>query len=122
MFADDCVIYKTVTDTFNQQSLQNNLNLVENWCNDWLMTLNINKCKYISFHRHSNPLLFPYTISNVPIDPVQSYKYLGVHLSHDLTWNSHIANIISSANKTLGFLKRHLHSAPCMLSYSHTNH
>lgn len=33
-------------------------------------------------------------------------------MTNDLTWNAHVANMISSPNKTLGFLKRHLHLAP----------
>ena len=34
--------------------------------------------------------------------------YLGVHISQDLKWNSHINFISSKANQTLGFLRRNL--------------
>ena len=34
--------------------------------------------------------------------------YLGVQISQDLKWNSHINSISSKANQTLGFLKRNL--------------
>jgi hypothetical protein len=36
-----------------------------------------------------------------------SAKYLGVTISDDLKWESHI-NICGKANKTLGFLRRNL--------------
>ena len=35
-------------------------------------------------------------------------KYLGVTIQSDLKWDSHINNITSKANKTLGFLQRNM--------------
>ena len=38
---------------------------------------------------------------------ILSWKvYLGVTISGDLTWSTHIDNISKEANQTLGFLKR----------------
>ena len=42
---------------------------------------------------------------------VINYSYLGVLLSNDLKWNSHVNNIVAKANKSLGFVKRNLY--PC---------
>ena len=39
---------------------------------------------------------------------VDSAKYLGVTISKDLSWNSHIENITVSTNRTLGFVKRNI--------------
>ena len=35
-------------------------------------------------------------------------KYLGVGISKDLSWNTHINRISTNANRTLGFLKRNI--------------
>ncbi|MEW8545052.1 MAG: hypothetical protein AB2693_16125, partial [Candidatus Thiodiazotropha sp.] len=35
-------------------------------------------------------------------------KYLGVYISKDLSWNTHINRIFTNANRTLGFLKRNI--------------
>ena len=35
-------------------------------------------------------------------------KYLGVTISKSLSWNSHIENITTKANRTLGFVKRNI--------------
>lgn len=112
MFADDCVIYRKINNVSDNTSLQTDLLSLQDWCNLWLMELNPNKCKTVSFHRRRNPIVFPYQIADTNLELVPSYKYLGVTLCSDLTWATHITNIIASANKTLGFLKRHLRHAP----------
>ena len=38
--------------------------------------------------------------------------YLGVTITHDLKWNTHISNVCTEANRTLGFLRRNLYSCP----------
>jgi hypothetical protein len=42
------------------------------------------------------------------LEPVTSAKYLGVTLQSNLKWNTHIDNITSNGNKSLGYLKRNL--------------
>ena len=42
------------------------------------------------------------------LESVDSAKYLGVNIGADLSWNSHISNITSAANRTLGFIKRNV--------------
>jgi len=42
------------------------------------------------------------------LESVDKAKYLGVTISEDLKWESHINNICDKANKTLGFLRRNL--------------
>ena len=42
------------------------------------------------------------------MESVDKAKYLGVTISEDLKWESHINNICGKANKTLGFLRHNL--------------
>jgi hypothetical protein len=44
------------------------------------------------------------------LELVDHHTYLGVELTSKLNWNLHISNITSKANRTLGLLRRHLHS------------
>ena len=46
------------------------------------------------------------------LENVDSIKYLGVTITSDLKWNSHIRNVCSKANRILGFLRRNLFSCP----------
>ena len=41
-------------------------------------------------------------------ESVDCVRYLGVSISKDLTWNTHIKEILSKANRTLGFVKRNV--------------
>lgn len=62
-----------------------------------------------------------YTLHGVPIKTVQSTKYLGVHVSRDLKWNTHICKTTAKSNRTLGFLKRNLRvKSPALKSKAYT--
>ena len=46
------------------------------------------------------------------LENVESIKYLGVRITSDLRWNTHVSNVCTKANRTLGFLRRNLYSGP----------
>ncbi|KAI8508724.1 hypothetical protein Bbelb_138230 [Branchiostoma belcheri] len=46
-----------------------------------------------------------------PLEINTQHPYLGIILSHNLKWNSHIEYITAKANSTLGFLRRNLRGA-----------
>jgi hypothetical protein len=43
------------------------------------------------------------------LDSVDTPTYLGITISSNMTWNAHINNMTSKAQKLLGFLRRNLH-------------
>ena len=53
-----------------------------------------------------------YTLEGTDLESVESIKYLGVTITSDLRWNTHVSNVCTKANRTLGFLRRHLYSCP----------
>ena len=53
-----------------------------------------------------------YTLEGTVLEIVDNIKYLGVTITNDLKWNTHISNICTKANRTLGFLRRTLFSCP----------
>ena len=53
-----------------------------------------------------------YTLGGTVLVNVDSIKYLGVTITNDLKWNTHITNIFTKANRTLGILRRNLISCP----------
>ena len=54
-----------------------------------------------------------YSLEGTALENVEKIKYLGVTITNDLKWNTHVSNICTKANRTLGFLRRNL--AACLL-------
>lgn len=114
LFADDCVIYSEVTNDSDVLSLQSDLYSVSRWCDKWQMELNISKCKSMRVSRQNNTCP-TYHIKTVALESVSSYKYLGVYIANNLSWDIHVEYIIKNANRMLGFLKRNFSLAPLSL-------
>ena len=53
-----------------------------------------------------------YSLEGTVLENVEKIKYLGVTITIDLKWNTHNSNICTKANRTLGFLRRHLSACP----------
>ena len=53
-----------------------------------------------------------YQLDDHILQQVPDNPYLGVTLSDDMKWNSHINKISKKANSILGFLKRNLKHCP----------
>ena len=45
LFADDCLVYRNVQTSTDQQILQQDLNTLMKWADKWQMKFNIKKCK-----------------------------------------------------------------------------
>lgn len=114
LFADDCVIYREVTNKSDVSSLQCDLDRVSEWCDLWHMQLNTNKCKVIRVSRLQSDVSC-YYLNHTPLQQVTTYKYLGVHISSNLSWETHIQYVTSNANRMLGFIKRNFSAAPLSL-------
>lgn len=104
LYADDVKIFMTVRNIDDCLELQRLINAFDNWCSINLMSLSINKCFVISFHRKLKPVIFNYSIAGTDLVRVQVIKDLGILLDRELTFKSHYQDIISRANRQLGFI------------------
>ena len=50
-----------------------------------------------------------YTLDGTDLENI---KYLGVTITSELRWNTHVSNVCTKANRTLGFLRRNLYYCP----------
>ena len=60
-----------------------------------------------SVGRKRQPIDFPYKLDRCILNHVKKEKDLGVLISNDLKWSSHIDCVVGKGYKMLGFLRRH---------------
>ena len=69
---------------------------------------NATKCYLVTIYRSKNPLTFDYTFDNHNLEKVTANPYLGITISDNLKWNTHINKISNKASSILGFIRRNL--------------
>jgi len=77
-----------------------------------MMSFNPTKCEVIRITKRRTPIIATYNIHGQDLSFVKTGKYLGVHISDTLSWNSHVAATAKKANNSLAFLRRNLTSCP----------
>ena len=113
LFADDCVMYKSVKTIQDCEVLQNDLDQLHQWEKRWQLRFNARKCNIMrATHAKKKQLLYEYKLGGEALLPTNSTAYLGVELSSDLKWNTHVRKTASKANQTLGVLRRNLKNCP----------
>ncbi|CAH1248772.1 Hypp8402 [Branchiostoma lanceolatum] len=106
LFADDCILQMSVKEKADCEKLQSDINEICSWEKKWLMAFNPSKCEVMSVPASRIPIIFPYTLHDHPLAKVSCTKYLGLHISSNLTWGKHVEATTSKANRTLGMLRR----------------
>jgi len=76
----------------------------------WGMSFNPSKCNVVRITRKKKPLKLPYMLKNEELESAATAGYLGVTISQDLSWNTHIAKVIAKGNRALGFLRRNINT------------
>ena len=96
LFAHDAMLYRKI----------NNLDRLIDWAQSWQMTFNPSKCEIMHTIRSKSPIDNPYTIHNETLRAVPVARHLGIDISNNLSWKTHINKIINKATSKLGFIKR----------------
>ena len=92
----------------DHQTLQNDLTKLPHWSTIWQMPFNLAKCEHLIITNKPCPSIYHYKINDHTTQRVESIKYLGLTISHNLSWSSHISTIIGKANSVLAFFRRNL--------------
>ena len=108
LFADDCLLYRTIKDESDSQALQQDLDCLHQWSQVWQMQFNTDKCHTMKFTLKQKPHEPKYFLGESELSTVTEHPYLGVTLSNKLSWNNHINKITSRANRILGLINRNL--------------
>ncbi len=88
-FADDTTVIGLITDN-DETAYREEVSTLTKWCQVHHLSLNIDKTKelVVDYRRQSREHT-PITINKTPVERVNSFKFLGVHITEDLTWSAH---------------------------------
>ena len=108
-FADDCFSYQEIKDEEDTMKLQRYIDRLGCWARKWGMRFQPVKCNMMQLTRKRiKKIHSSYTFEGTDIENVENIKHLGVKITSDLRWNTHVSNVCTKTNMTLGFLRRNL--------------
>ena len=111
LFADDCLIYKEIRTPQDAADLQSDLDSLQQWERQWLMSFHPQKCQLLRITRKKSPIEADYSIHGHILEKADTAKYLGVSLHKHCSWSPHIHQTAKKANNTRAFLQRNLRMA-----------
>ena len=108
LYADDIVLYRPIYCQKDYNSLQNDVDSLCDWTSSPFLNLNAAKCKCMVISRKKQPIvpLTPILICGNVVERVNSFKYLGVWVTKDLTWSRHVTEIRTKARRVVGLIYR----------------
>ncbi len=95
-----------ITDK-DETTYREEMSTLTKWCQENHLSLNIDKTKelVVDFNRQSREHT-PITIYKTPVERVNSFKFLGVRITEDLTWFAHTDAVLKKSHKHIFFLRR----------------
>lgn len=124
LFADDVSLNAIMYD--NKESterIENDLKSLYKWSDTWKMVFNPDSRKpaeEILFTNRNSNIYDPISFINIPIKTVDEHKHLGLILDSKLTFNKHIDEKISLANRRIDVIRQLYQYLP-RKSLIHTN-
>ena len=98
LYADDIVLLAK-----NEQDLQLLLFLVENWCKEWRLEVNLTKTNILHVReKRKRKSMFMFLFDRRPVPYCDFYKYLGCSINENLDFNFTVSTLADSAGRALG--------------------
>ncbi|KAF7699141.1 hypothetical protein HF521_003883, partial [Silurus meridionalis] len=106
-FADDTVVVGRISNNDETAYLQEVKNL-ERWYQENNLLLNVSKTKelIVDFSTKQERSYQTLNICGTPVERVDSFRYLGVHITQDLSWSCHINTLVKKPRQRLYHLRR----------------
>lgn len=110
LFADDIKLFRAIDSLIDSILLQNDIDSLVKWSDVNKLPFSVQKCSVVTFTRSKDTLLFPYHMKNINLIRKNEVRDLGVIFEANLSFKTHICEIVSRANKMLGFVLRNARS------------
>jgi hypothetical protein len=105
LFADDCKLYSPVTINCVSISLQQAVDNLANWANNWQLSINISKYVVLQIGSKRGAASSCYVI-NMKLIHTDLITDLGVEVDSDLSYHAHIVSIAGKVTKRAGIIFR----------------
>jgi ribonuclease P/MRP protein subunit RPP40 len=108
MYADDT---KLISTNEHVHEMQNDLNEIMKWTQDWSMQLNVNKCKVMYIGKNTNKTRYNLNThhnnaSNYTLVETTSERDLGIQIDKKISFEDQTSKAVGKANNMIGLLKR----------------
>ncbi|KAK3524848.1 hypothetical protein QTP86_007847 [Hemibagrus guttatus] len=114
-FADDSTVTGLISDN-EETAYRAEVQHLVAWCADNNLLLNTSKTKelIVDFRREKGRTHDLIHINGMAVERVSSFKFLGTHISEDLSWTTNTSSLVTKAHQHLFYLntlkKNHLSS------------
>ena len=106
LFADDvALLNKFKNNNILENEINRDLETLNEWAEKWNMDFNPAKTKMVIFSNKKLKSKPKIQLKGEHIEQVSSHKHLGVFLSQDMKWTTHIDYSVKKVKKKLGLLR-----------------
>jgi hypothetical protein len=107
MFADDTKIWKTIESKQDCESLQKDLDTLQDWSDKWLLKFNTEKCKVMQVgHKLNTKYYMGRSGTRIELEIIEEEKDLGVFTRSDLKSSTQCLKSAAKARRIVGMIRR----------------
>ncbi|KAK2905566.1 hypothetical protein Q8A73_009509 [Channa argus] len=105
-FPDDTTVICLISNN-DETAYREEIQHLATWCNDNNLLLNTSKTKelIVDFRKESRNTHDTIHINGTAVERVSSYKFLGIHISEDLSWTINTSSLVKKVHQCLFFLR-----------------
>lgn len=106
LFADDTKVFKIIERDNDSEILQQDLERMEKWSEDWLLKFHPEKCKYINVRKRKEASNRKYRLLGHEIGRIEHEKDIGVIVDEELSFERHAHEKINKATSIFAAIRR----------------
>ena len=105
-FADDTTVIGLISNN-DETAYREEIQHLATWCTENNLLLNTTKTKelIVDFRKKSGGTHDTFHINGMAVERVSSYKFLGTHISADMSWTTNTSSLVRKAHQRLFFLR-----------------
>ena len=108
LFADDCIIYRTISSPEDSLLLKEDLDRIFNWTTCWQMQFNVQKCIVLQCTLSHSLEISNYVINGHILELKHQHTFLGLIVNETMQWSPQINNVAVKTSEVLNFMKCNL--------------